>query len=69
MNHYKIIQCVLKLKGCDKSQIGSTISLANTFQEQKFHQFLAYTYLDNANKVKYGTLLTGLHTQTSLKND
>jgi hypothetical protein len=26
-------------------------------------------YLDNADKAKYGSLLTGLHTQTSLKND
>jgi predicted NACHT family NTPase len=39
------------------------------FQEQAFNQFIAYTYLDNADKTKYGTLLTGLHTQTSLKNN
>ena len=38
-------------------------------QEKAFSQFLAYTYLDNADKAKYGTLLTGLHTQTSLKNN
>jgi hypothetical protein len=37
------------------------------FQEQSFNQFIAYTCLDNANKAKFGTLLTGLHTQTSLK--
>jgi hypothetical protein len=39
------------------------------FQEQLFSQFLAYMYLDNADKAKYGTLLTGLHTRTSLKNN
>jgi hypothetical protein len=30
---------------------------------------MAYTFLDNADKAKYGTLLTGLTTQTSLKNN
>jgi hypothetical protein len=39
------------------------------YQEKVFNQFLAYMYIDNADKAKYGTLLTGLHTQTSLKND
>jgi hypothetical protein len=38
-------------------------------QEKEFSQFLAYNYLDNADKAKYGTLLMGLHTQTLLKND
>jgi Reverse transcriptase (RNA-dependent DNA polymerase) len=38
-------------------------------QEKAQSQFLAYMYLDNADKAKYGTLLTGLHTQTSLKNN
>ena len=32
-------------------------------------QFLAFTYLDNSDKTKYGTLMTGLQTQQSLKND
>jgi hypothetical protein len=30
---------------------------------------MAYTFLDNADKAKYGSLLTGLSTQTSLKNN
>jgi hypothetical protein len=42
---------------------------AEKFQEMAFNQFMAYTYLDNADKAKYGTLLTGLNTQTSLKNN
>jgi hypothetical protein len=33
-------------------------------QEQSFNQFITHTYLDSAEKAKYGTLLTGLHTQT-----
>ena len=32
-------------------------------------QFLAFTYLENSDKTKYGTLITGLQTQQSLKND
>jgi hypothetical protein len=39
------------------------------FQEQAFNQFIAYTFLDKSDKAKYGTLLTGLNTQTSLKNN
>jgi hypothetical protein len=38
-------------------------------QEKAFNQLLAYTYLDNCDKTKYGTLLTGLQTQQSLKNN
>jgi hypothetical protein len=32
-------------------------------------QFLAFTYLDNSDKNKYRTLLSGLQTQQSLKNN
>jgi hypothetical protein len=38
-------------------------------QEQTFNQFLAYLYLDNADKAKYGSILTGLNTQQSLGNN
>jgi hypothetical protein len=38
-------------------------------KHQTFNQFLVYMFLKNTNKAKYGTLLLGLHTQTSLKND
>ncbi|KAI2502242.1 hypothetical protein MHU86_12214 [Fragilaria crotonensis] len=34
--------------------------------EQAFNQFLAFLYLDNADKAKYGSILTGLNTQQSL---
>jgi hypothetical protein len=42
---------------------------AKIFQEKVFNQFMAYTYLDNADKAKHGTLLTGLNTQISFKNN
>lgn len=38
-------------------------------REQAFNQFLAFLYLDNADKAKYGSILTGLNTQQSLGND
>jgi len=34
-----------------------------------FDQFLAYLYLENANRTKYGLILTGLNMQKSLGND
>ena len=37
--------------------------------EQVFGQFLAYLYLENADKTKYGSILAGLNTQQSLGND
>jgi hypothetical protein len=39
------------------------------FQERTFECFLAYLYLENADRTKYGSLLTGLNTQQSLGND
>ena len=39
------------------------------FCEQAFNQFLAYLYLDNSDKVKYGSILSGLNTQQSLGNN
>jgi Reverse transcriptase (RNA-dependent DNA polymerase) len=56
---------VENMPGYDSSNLDQTASM----QEKAQSQFLAYMYLDNADKAKYGTLLTGLHTQTSLKND
>jgi hypothetical protein len=38
-------------------------------QEQAYNQLLAFMYLDNADKTKYGSILTGLNTQQSLGND
>jgi hypothetical protein len=37
--------------------------------EQALNQFLAFLYLNNADKTKYGSILTGLNTQQSLGND
>jgi hypothetical protein len=56
---------VKNMKGYDKAATDDILK----FQEHAFNQFLAYTYLDNADKAKYSTLLTGLQTQTSLKNE
>jgi len=56
---------VENMPGYDKTKPDEIVKL----QEKAQSQFLAYMYLDNADKAKYGTLLTGLHTQTSLKND
>jgi hypothetical protein len=58
-------KCVQNMKGYDKA----TTDEIPKFQEHAFNQFLAYTYSDNADKTKYDTLLTGLQTQTSSKND
>ena len=38
-------------------------------QEKAFQQLVAYTYLENTDKTKYGSLLSGLQTQQSLKNN
>jgi hypothetical protein len=37
--------------------------------EKAFSQFVAYMYLENSDKSKYGSLLSGLQTQQSLKNN
>jgi hypothetical protein len=37
------------------------------YKEQVYQQLLAYIYLDNSDKAKYGTLINGLQTQQSLK--
>ena len=39
------------------------------FQEIAFEQFLAFTYLENGDKSKYGSLLNNLKQQQSLKHD
>jgi hypothetical protein len=39
------------------------------FQEITFEQFLAYAYLANSNKAKYGSLLNNLRQQRSLKHN
>ena len=39
------------------------------YEENVFEQFLAYLYLENSDQTKYGSILAGLITQQSLKND
>jgi hypothetical protein len=38
------------------------------YRDEASKQFLAFTYLDNCDKSKYGTLLNGLHMQPLLGN-
>jgi hypothetical protein len=38
-------------------------------QENAFEKFLAYTYLENSDKTKYGSLMNNLKQQQSLKHD
>lgn len=37
-------------------------------QEKAFQQILAYAYLENSDKTKYGSLLMRLQNQQSIKN-
>ena len=39
------------------------------YEETVFEQFLAYLYLENSDQAKYGSILSGLITQQSLKNN
>lgn len=54
-----------KMVGYDKKDEDKVQSCVN----KSWMQFLAYAYLENSDKSKYGTLLNGLQTQQSLKND
>jgi hypothetical protein len=40
----------------------------NKCRQTAYTQFLAYTYMENSDRNKYGSLLTGLNTQQSLGN-
>ena len=39
------------------------------FRNEAYQRFIAFLYMSNSDKSKYGSLLTGLHTQQSLNND
>ena len=54
-----------KMNGYDAKDAEKIQSCIN----KSWMQFLAFTYLENSDKTKYGSLLTGLQTQQSLKND
>ncbi len=47
----------------------SNVDAVEKCRKKAFSQFMAFLYLDNSDKQKYGSLLTGLQTQQSLKND
>ena len=40
-----------------------------SIQKNVMDQFLAYLFIENADRTKYGTLVSGLETQFSLSND
>jgi hypothetical protein len=44
-------------------------SIIDKCQDKAFNQLLVYAYLENSDETKYGSLLTGLQTQQSLKNN
>ncbi|KAL7578529.1 hypothetical protein ACA910_011590 [Epithemia clementina (nom. ined.)] len=48
---------------------GYDINKHKEFVKKIFEQFLTYVYIDNADKNKYGSLLSGLATQHSLGNN
>ena len=54
-----------KMDGYDETDAVKVTSCTN----KSWMQFLAFLYLDNSDKTKYGSLMTGLQTQQSLKNN
>jgi hypothetical protein len=47
----------------------SIVSTRDKCRKDTYERFLAYVYLSNADKAKYGSILQGLNTQQSLHND
>ena len=47
----------------------SIVSTRDKCRKDTYERFLAYMYLSNADKAKYGSILQGLNTQQSLHND
>ena len=54
-----------KMDGYDETNLAKI----EECHKKAFNQLLAYTYLKNSDKTKYGLLLTGLATQNSLGNN
>jgi hypothetical protein len=61
----QLTKCVTAMSDYDPNN-PDKIEICN---ERAFNQLLAFTYLENSDKAKYGTLLNGLQTQQSLKNN
>jgi hypothetical protein len=58
----KIIESLPEYNALDEKSV-------KIFEEKTFENFLAFLYLENADRTKYGSLLTGLNTQQSLGNN
>ena len=58
-----------KLVEATKGYSDGGVEQQDNIREQVFGQFLAYLYLENADRTKYGSILAGLSTQQSLGND
>jgi hypothetical protein len=56
---------VKSLSGYDANNPVNNIPL----EKESFQQLMAYLYMENADQDKYGSILVGLNTQKTLKND
>ena len=62
---FEYVRCMQGLEGF----LESDTTIVKTCRHKAYQQFLAYLYIDNADKAKYGSLLTGLQSQFSLGNN
>jgi hypothetical protein len=60
-----LLNCLIQMDIFDESNQSNI----EKCQDKAFYQFLVYTYLENSDRTQYGSLLTGLQTQQSLKNN
>jgi len=60
-----LLKLMINMKEFDKDDSDSVTKCG----KQKHEQFLAYVYLENADQSKYGSILSGLNTQNSLRNE
>ena len=56
-------------KNSDDVKLKQATSAMEALKKKSFEQFLAYLYLDNVDRSKYGKLIAGLETQHSLGQD
>jgi hypothetical protein len=63
-----LIELTKYMKGMT-GYISSDPDAINKCQEKAYQQLLAFIYLDNADKAKYGSLIVGLQTQQLLRNN
>ena len=60
-----LLKLMTNMKEFDKNDSDSVTKCG----KQKHEQLLAYVYLENADQSKYGSILSGLNTQNSLRNE